>query len=56
MAANVRHSSENNEFMTPVWLAQIAHYVLGGIDLDPASSVAANRAINWTKRVINSIF
>ena len=45
MAANVRHSSENSEFMTPQWLTDWAHHVMGGVDLDPASSEAANRTV-----------
>jgi hypothetical protein len=49
LAANIRHSSENSEFMTPAWLTEWAHYVMGGIDLDPASSVAANRTVRATR-------
>lgn len=45
MAANVRHSSENSEFMTPQWLTDFARHVMGGIDLDPASSERANRTV-----------
>jgi len=45
MAANIRHSSENSEFMTPQWVTDWSRYVMGGIDLDPASSVAANRTV-----------
>ncbi len=45
MAANVRHSSENSEFLTPRWLTDWAHHVMGGIDLDPASSISANRSV-----------
>ncbi len=45
MAANIRHSSENSEFMTPQWLTDWAHHVMGGVDLDPASSHAANRTV-----------
>jgi len=45
MAANIRHSSKNSEFLTPQWLTDWSHYVMGGIDLDPASSLAANRTV-----------
>ena len=45
MTANVRHSSESNEFYTPAWLVEKARYVLGGIDLDPASSYFANQTV-----------
>lgn len=45
MTANVRHSSENSEFMSPQWLTDWVHYVMGGIDLDPASSHEANRTV-----------
>jgi len=50
MAANIRHSSENSEFMTPQWLTDWSHHVMGGIDLDPASSEAANRTVR-AKRI-----
>ena len=56
MAANIRHSSENSEFLTPQWLTDWSHYVLGithgvgGIDLDPASSLQANRTVR-AKRI-----
>jgi len=39
---NIRHSSESVEHYTPVWLVEIARYVLGGIDFYPASSAFAN--------------
>jgi len=45
MSANIRHSSENSEFMTPQWLTDWVHHVMGGIDLDPASSLQANRTV-----------
>lgn len=45
MSANIRHSSENSEFMTPQWITDWAHYVMGGIDLDPASCAEANRTV-----------
>jgi hypothetical protein len=45
MAANVRHSSENSEFLTPQWLTDWARHVMGGIDGDPASSARANNTV-----------
>lgn len=45
MTANIRHSSENSEFMSPQWVTDWSHHVMGGIDLDPASSAAANRTV-----------
>lgn len=45
MTANIRHSSESVEHFTPKWLVEIARYVLGGIDLDPASSEFANQVV-----------
>jgi hypothetical protein len=49
VSANVRHSSENGAFMSPVWLVEIGRYVLGGIDMDPASSEFANRVVKAPK-------
>lgn len=49
MAASIRHSSENSEFFTPVWLADKGVYVLGGVDLDPASCAFANEAVRATR-------
>jgi hypothetical protein len=46
---NVRHSSENSAFMSPVWLVEIGRYVLGGIDTDPASSEFANQVVKAPK-------
>lgn len=54
MSANVRHSSENSEFMTPEWLTDWAHHVMGGIDLDPASTHEANRTVR-AKRIFTKV-
>ena len=39
---HVSHNSQNDEWYTPAWIMERAQRVLGGIDLDPASSSAAN--------------
>lgn len=48
MSANVRHSSESNEFYTPEYIVEPSRYVLGGFDCDPASSAFANELIRAT--------
>lgn len=45
---NIRHSSEHTEHYTPEWLVKKARHVLGGIDLDPASSAFANEIVRAT--------
>lgn len=45
MARAVQLSSKSSEHYGPPWLADLAHEVMGGIDLDPASCAAANRLI-----------
>lgn len=45
MTANIRHSSEHSDFMTPEWLVEMSRHVLGKIELDPASSEFANRVV-----------
>jgi hypothetical protein len=49
MTASIRHSAENREFATPLWLVEKARYVLGGIDLDPASSERVNVDVQATR-------
>lgn len=49
VTANVRHSTENNEFATPLWLVDSGRYVLGGIDLDPASSHHVNQDVKASR-------
>ena len=43
--ANPRHSSAKENWGTPSWIAEASRMVLGGIDLDPASSADANKII-----------
>jgi len=42
---NVMHSSRNDSWMTPVWLIEKCHAVLGDIYLDPASDETANKRV-----------
>ena len=47
--AHVKHNSGNNEWYTPLTYIDAARKVMGGIDLDPASSDIANQTIKATK-------
>jgi ParB family chromosome partitioning protein len=49
MAANVQHSQESKEHYTPKHVADSVHWLLGGIDLDPASCAEANTVIRATR-------
>lgn len=45
MTAHVAHNSGNNEWYTPQWLIDKVKYVLGEIDIDPASNEVAQQRI-----------
>ena len=46
---HVTHNSSNNEWYTPKIYTDAAHRVMGGIDLDPASSERANQTVRAKK-------
>lgn len=48
-AREVKHSTGDQEWYTPKWFAEDSRKVLGSIDLDPASCVAAQRTILATR-------
>lgn len=45
MSANIRHSSETAEHFTPEAIVIAARTVMGGIDLDPATTAAGNKVV-----------
>lgn len=49
MTPNPKHSSVSNEQYTPAYIVEAARKVLGGFDLDPASSPEANRLVQATR-------
>jgi len=46
---HVANNSGNNEWYTPVRFIELAHCVMGSIDLDPASSEIANKVVQAEK-------
>lgn len=44
-AMQVLTSQESNEWYTPAWVIGLVREVMGDIDLDPASSAAANQTV-----------
>lgn len=48
-ATLINQTSGDTEYYTPKVIVDLARYVMGGIDLDPASSEYANRVVKATK-------
>ena len=46
---NIQHSSRSDEWYTPDAVLEVARKVLGTIDLDPASSLEANKRVGATQ-------
>jgi hypothetical protein len=46
---NAKHSSVSAEHYTPINILEAARTVLGGFDLDPASSIEANQLVRATR-------
>ena len=44
----INQTSGNTEYYSPIDIVDAARYVMGGIDLDPASSALANARIGAT--------
>lgn len=40
-----QHSAKSDRWLTPQWIVDLAHNLLGEIDLDPASEASANQRI-----------
>lgn len=51
MTTNIKHSSETNEHFSPPIVVKASRTLLGDIDLDPASSLAANKHLIHAKRI-----
>jgi DNA N-6-adenine-methyltransferase (Dam) len=43
------HLSERVDWLTPMWILDAARGVMGGIDLDPASSAEANKRVGASR-------
>lgn len=47
-ALNVKHSSEYSDWISPIWLIEMARTVMGSIDLDPATDFNAQKYVKAT--------